>query len=99
MRTVIEFTEFITKAGREFGEEERENIVSFLSLNPKAGKALENFGGIRKIEWQGRRNSEYNIYFHPGTKNLPLVIISMFKKGEKLILSKLIEVLIYSKTA
>ena len=99
MRTVIEFTEFITKAEREFGEEERENIVSFLSQNPKAGKALENFGSIRRIEWhrKGRKNTEYNIYFHPGKNNLPLVIIAIFKKGEKMIFNKIIEILIHSK--
>ena len=101
MRTVIELTEFIEKTDREFGEEERESIVIFLSQNPKAGKSVESFGGIRKIEWhrKGQKTSVYNIYFHPGTNNLPLVIISLFKKGEKLIFNKLIEILIHSKTS
>ena len=99
MRTVIEFPEFIKKAEKEFNEDEREKIVFLLSNNPKAGNKLENFGGIRKLEWsrKGKRNTEYNIYFHPGTNNLPLVIISIFKKGEKLILNKIVEILIHSK--
>lgn len=99
MRTVIEFPEFIQRAEKEFGEKERENIVSFLSENSKAGKCIENFGVIRKVEWhqKGRRGIIQNIYFHPGSNNLPLVIVSLFKKGEKLIFSKLIEILIHSK--
>ncbi len=99
MRTVIEFTEFIQKAEKQFGEEERGKIVSFLSENPKAGKAIENFGGIRKLEWcyKGRREVIYTIYFHPGSSGLPLVIISIFKKNEKLIFKKLVEILIHSK--
>lgn len=95
MRTVIEFHEFINKAEKIFGTEEREKIVSFLSSNPKAGRKLEGFGGIRKLEW--KNDSDHNIYFHPGANNLPLVIISIFRKHEKLVLDKIIEILIHSK--
>ena len=95
MRTVIEFHEFIKKADKLFGLEEREKIVSFLSSNPKAGKKLEHFGGIRKLEWKA--NSEHSIYFHPGTNNLPLVIISIFRQHEKLVLDKIIEILLHNK--
>ena len=95
MRTVIEYAEFTQKAEKVFGKNEIDKIVSFLSDNPKAGKSLERFGGIRKVEWQN--NTEYSIYFHPGSKNLPLVIITVFRKGEKLIFDKIIEILIRSK--
>ena len=95
LKTVIEYTAFIKKADKIFGAEECEEIVSFLSENPKAGKELENFGGIRKLQW--KNEAEYNIYFHPGTKNLPLVVIAIFRKGEKLIFNKIVEILIHSK--
>ncbi len=95
MRTVIEYHNFIHKADRIFGADEREKIVFFLSSNPKAGKKLEHFGGIRKIEW--KENLGYSIYFHSGTNGLPLVIIGVFRKQEKLILEKLIEILIHNK--
>ena len=99
MITVIEFPEFTEKANKQFGREETEKIVGFLSVNPKAGKSIENFGGIRKLVWpqQSKRGSVFNIYFHPGSNNLPLVIISIFKKGEKMIFNKIIEVLIHGK--
>ena len=99
LKTVIEYKEFTTKAEKIFGAEERDAIISFLSANPKAGKELENFGGIRKLDWHqnGRRGEIFNIYFHPGSNNLPLVIISMFKKGEKMIFNKLVEILIHNK--
>lgn len=98
-RSVIEFTEFIQKADKQFGNDEREKIVAFLSANPKSGRPIENFGGIRKLEWnqKGKRGETFNIYFHPGSNNLPLVIISMFKKGEKMIFNKIVEILIHSK--
>ena len=95
MKIVIEYHDFVRKADKIFGVDEREKIVSFLSLNPKAGKKPEQFGGIRKMEW--KENSGYSIYFHPGTNDLPLVIIGIFRKHEKLILDKLIEILIHGK--
>ncbi len=95
MRTVIEYHEFIEKADKLFGTEEREKIVFFLSSNPKTGKKIENFGGIRKLNWN--ENSEHNIYFHPGANNLPLVIIGVFRKREKIVLDKIIEILIHNK--
>lgn len=99
MRTVIEFSEFIQKAEKLFRTEEREKIVELLSANPNAGKKLENFGGIRRLEWieHGKKPKSYNIYYHAGAKNLPLVIIAMFRKNEKLILDKIIEILLHKK--
>lgn len=97
MRTVIEFQEFVKKADRLIGSEERDKIVSFLAFNPKAGKELEHFGGIRKLEW--RNLSDHNIYFHPGANNLPLVIIGIFRRGRKMIHDEIIEILIHAKTA
>jgi len=99
MRAVIEYPEFKQKAFKLFGEDGRQDIVSFLSENPKSGKKLEQFGGLRKLDWEtlGKRGESYAIYFHPGTKNLPLAIIAIFKKHEKMILNKIIEILIHSK--
>lgn len=93
MRTVIEFHEFMRKAENVFGADEREKIVEYLSNNPTAGMKLENFGGIRRLE--RRTNTEYNIYYHPGAKSLQLVIIAIFRKNEKMVLDKLIEILIH----
>jgi len=95
MQSVIELHEFIQKAEKIFGAEEREKIVFFLSSNPRAGKKLENFGGIRKLEWKD--DPEHRIYFHPGASNLPLVIISIFRKHKKFVLDKIIKILIHNK--
>ena len=99
MRTVIEFPEFIHKAEKLFGTDERGKIVELLSSNPNTGKKLENFGGIRKLEWiqHGKKPKEHNIYYHAGSNHLPLVIIGIFSKHEKLVLDKTIEILLHSK--
>jgi hypothetical protein len=99
MRTVIEFPEFYKKAEKLFGPAEREKMVELLSTNPNLGKKLENFGGIRRLEWleRGKKPKEHNIYYHAGSNHLPLVIIGIFRKHEKLVLDKIIELLLHSK--
>jgi hypothetical protein len=100
MRTVIELPEFHKKADKLFGETEREKTIELLSTNPTVGKKLENFGGIRRLEWiqHGKKPKEHNIYYHAGSNKLPLVIIAIFRKNEKMILGKLIEILLHTKT-
>lgn len=99
MRTVIELPEFHKKVDKLFGETERERIVELLSTNPTAGKKLENLGGIRRLEWieYGKKPKEHNIYYYAGSNKLPLGIIAIFRKNEKMILDKLIEILLHSK--
>lgn len=99
MRAIIEYREFYKKAVREFGQEGNEEIVDFLASNPKAGKKIEGFGGLRRLTWlrKGKRETEFSIYYHPGHRSLPLAIISMFRKNEKMILEKIIEILIHDK--
>ena len=74
-------------------------LWNFFPEIPKPGDQSETFGGIRKLEWhqKGRRDETVNIYFHPGANNLPLVVISMFKKNEKMIFNKIVEILIHNK--
>ena len=97
MRTVIEYVEFTAKAEKVFGRAETDELVSFLADHPKAGKELEHFGGIRKLEWKDFR--EHAVYFHPGAKNLPLVAIGVFRRGQKQIAEKIMEILIHGKIA
>ena len=95
MRTVIEYVEFTAKAEKIFGRDETDELVSFLADHPKAGRELEHFGGIRKLEWKHFR--EHAVYYHPGAKNLPLVAIGVFRRGEKMVLEKIVEILIHGK--
>jgi hypothetical protein len=99
MKSVIEYPEFVRRAVKEFGESGREDIVTLLSDNPKSGVRMEHGGGIRKLDWPqpGRRGDTFVVYFHASTRALPLAIVAIFKKGEKQVPDKLIEILIHGK--
>lgn len=69
-------------------------------IEEKLKKAVEagEFDNNKRLEWFKKgRKSTVNIYYHPGTNNLPLVIIAIFRKHEKLVLEKIVEILIHDK--
>ncbi len=84
--TVAETQSFITKAKRVMTEEEREDLIVFLSQNPLSGTIISNTGGVRKVRFgrkgQGKSGGFRVIYYFYTTKN-PIYILTVFAKNEK----------------
>jgi hypothetical protein len=51
MITVAETGEFIRKAKKLLSEDERQELVSYISAPPESGAVMEGTGGIRKLRW------------------------------------------------
>ena len=51
MITIVELPEYLKRIEKWLTEEERENVIRYLALNPKAGVLIRGTGGIRKIRW------------------------------------------------
>jgi mRNA-degrading endonuclease RelE of RelBE toxin-antitoxin system len=86
MLTVAELPSYISEADRLLSGFERQDIVAYLSYNPKAGVLIRGSGGIRKLRWgrggQGKSGGVRVIYyFH--NEHMPLYLITVFGKGEK----------------
>ena len=86
MITVAETSEFIRKARKLLSDEERQELVSYLSAHPTAGDVMEGAGGIRKLRWarQGKGKSggvrAIYLYYNEG---MPLYALTIYGKGEK----------------
>lgn len=83
--------EFISRAKQLLDEEERNNLIYYLSTHPKSGVIIKGTGGIRKLRWsrkgKGKSGGVRVIYlFH--NENMPLFIVTIFAKGEKANLTK-----------
>lgn len=68
-------------AEREIG-----SLISYLSVNPKAGDLIEGAGGVRKLRWaregMGKRGGVRIIYcFH--SERMPLYLLTLFAKNER----------------
>lgn len=89
--TIVELPEYIKRAAKIFLEEERDELLYYLSSNPKAGKLIQGTGGIRKLRWalkgKGKSGGSRVIYFFYN-ETIPLFLMTIFTKNEKINLSK-----------
>jgi len=86
MITVAETEPFQRKVGRLLSEDEKTELIAYLSVNPNAGVLIQGAGGIRKLRWarSGRGKSggvRVIYYFH--NEDLPLYLLTLFGKNEK----------------
>ena len=69
MRTVAETAIFVRYAAQIWSDEERQEFINFIALNPAAGAVIPGTGGCRKVRWTragvGKRGGARVIYFLP----------------------------------
>ena len=105
MITVAETGPFQRKANQLLSEEEKSDLIAYLSQNPQSGVLIQNTGGIRKLRWArsgGGKSGGVRViyYFHSDT--MPLYLLTVFGKNEKAnisikekqVLSKLVKELV-----
>jgi len=84
--TVAETESFRRKVGQLFSENEKDELIAYLSMHPNAGILIKGAGGIRKLRWSrsGRGKSggvRAIYYFH--SQEMPLYLLTLFGKKEK----------------
>lgn len=90
-QTVAEIPAFLRLAEKLLSDAEKIDLTSYLSEHPKAGDLIEGTGGIRKIRWgRGGRGKSAGVriiyYYH--SNEIPLYLLTIFSKGQKVNLSK-----------
>lgn len=91
MQTVAELPEFSRTADQLFSLVERQHLIRYLALHPRAGDLMEGTGGVRKLRWRrGGRGKSGGVrviyYFHD--EHMPLYLLTLFAKGDRANLSK-----------
>ncbi len=83
--SVVEMPDFIASTRKMLDDEEREELVDFLALNPTTGDIIAGTGGVRKVRWalpgRGKSGGARVIYFYhdPG---MPLFLLDAYAKNE-----------------
>jgi len=89
--TVVELPEYIKRAAKILLKEERDELLYYLSANPKSGTLMQGTGGVRKLRWaskgKGKSGGSRIIYFFYN-ETIPLFLLTLFGKNEKVNLSK-----------
>lgn len=86
MLTVAEVQEYIKRAQKLLSEYDRDEIVNYLAVHPKAGPVMPGTGGIRKLRWRRQGTGKIGgvriiYYFHD--ERMPLYLLTVFGKNEK----------------
>jgi hypothetical protein len=92
MHVVVELPGFVA-AVRAAGvpDQVRAQIIDRIALRPDAGDLIPGTGGARKIRFAGRgkgKSGGYRVITFYAGPDLPVFLITLFSKGEKIDLSQ-----------
>lgn len=92
MHTVVETPDFRTDAkAAGVTDQERAEIVTALAQNPVSGDEIPGTGGARKVRFGGRgkgKSGGYRVITFYSGENVPLFLLNVFAKGDKIDLSQ-----------
>ena len=91
MQTIVELPEFQRRASGLLTAAEKESVINYLAVHPRAGALMQGTGGVRKLRWAtGARGKSGGVrviyYFH--NESVPLFLLTVFGKNEKANLSR-----------
>jgi hypothetical protein len=84
--TVAETLPFIAKANKIMTVEEKEELISFVSENPKSGTIISGTGGVRKVRFARKgqgKSGGFRIIYYFYTVDYPVYLFTVFAKNEK----------------
>ena len=91
MQTIIELPEYLKQADKLLSNSERQSIINYLAVHPSAGDIMQGTGGIRKLRWaaQGKgKSGGVRVIYYYHNETIPLFLLTVFSKNEKVNLSK-----------
>jgi hypothetical protein len=92
MQSVVETLDYLREAkAAGLGDGEKRTIVDHIAANPKAGDLIVGSGGARKVRFAapGRgKSGGYRVVTYFGGDDLPVFLLNLFKKGDRVNLSK-----------
>ena len=92
MHSVVQTAEFLADVKNAgMNEEEREQIVNYLSTHPMAGDVIKGTNGARKIRRAGRgkgKSGGYRVITYFGGDDVPVFLLNVYSKGDRVDLSQ-----------
>ena len=88
--TIVELPEFQKYSAKILTKQEKDDLFYYLASNPTTGDLIKSTGGIRKLRWKaqgkGKSGGSRIIYFFYN-ENMPLFLLTLFTKNQKINLS------------
>ena len=86
MITVAETEPFQKKIEKLLSDEERVELISYLSEFPSSGALIQGTGGIRKLRWARKgsgKSGGIRVIYYYHSEIMPLYLLAAFGKNEK----------------
>jgi len=84
--TVAQTPVFERQAEKVWSDEERDEFIDYISMNPDIGEIIPETGGVRKVRWgrqgTGKRGGVRVIYFYYDIAT-PLYLLMVYGKAER----------------
>jgi hypothetical protein len=84
--TVVEAPIFTRQTAKLFTEDERHELISFLSENPLAGDEIPGMGGVRKLRFAASERSKRGgarIIYYDLDDTMPLYALLAYAKNDQ----------------
>ena len=92
MQAVIETPDYLADAkAAGLSDAERRAIIDLAADNPTSGDQIEGTGGARKLRMAGRgkgKSGGYRVITYYGGGDIPVFLLAVFAKGDKVNLSQ-----------
>ena len=86
MQTVAETPVFSRQAAKLFDENQKQELIDFLAVNPEAGDEIPGTGGVRKVRFaasgKGKRGGARVIYYYLD-ETIPIYALLVYAKNVK----------------
>ena len=88
--TIVELRLVQKDLNDALSEDEAARLIDWIAMNPTTGDIVQGTNGVRKMRWRcgskGKRGGLRIIYYFRDL-NMPIYLLAIYKKGEKLDLS------------
>ena len=92
MHSIVETPDYLDDCkAAEITQTERAELVVSLAANPLAGVLIPGTGGARKVRFAGRgkgKSGGYRVITYYGGEDIPLFLLNIFAKSDKVNLTK-----------
>jgi mRNA-degrading endonuclease RelE of RelBE toxin-antitoxin system len=83
---VVALPEFLARAKRLPGDDERAEFIDYIGANPELGKVIPGLKGVRKIRWgrhsRGKRGGVRILYLYAVVKST-VYLLTVYAKGRQ----------------
>ncbi len=89
--TIAEVEEYSVEADKWFHQDEHERLKEFLALHPESGDVIPGTNAVRILRWpikRTRRRPTCRVMYFFWDLNMPLYLLALYKKGERVDLSE-----------